>query len=74
MSGKRLDDHSFMFGSGNQSSPFPKGAHEKVYPAADGAGRVGTEYPDTYEKVRSDQDGAARTTKKHSQKDGFRYK
>lgn len=73
MSGKRLDDHSFMFGKGGKTSPFPKGAHERTYESASGAGRVGTEYPDTTEAVKRDQDGAAAMTKRNGQKSGYRY-
>ena len=74
MSGRRIDDHSAWMGSKGQNSVLPDGPHKtKVETSAEGAGHLGTEYPDTTEAIRSGQMMADGKIKSHKMKTGYRY-
>jgi len=72
MSGRRIDDHSNWVGKGSKMNPLPMGAHAKTYTSAEGAGHVGTMYPDTTEAVERDQKGGVRKIKSNPMKPGYR--
>lgn len=71
---RRLDDHSFMFGKGDSTSPFPSGARRKAESSASPTGNLGMNYPDTSEAQKKIQNEGAGLIKRNGQKEGFRYK
>ena len=70
MSGRRIDD----FGGMPHTSDMSMKSKNKVehFSSAEGAGHVGTEYPDTTEAVRRDQMAADAKVKGHPMKSGYR--
>lgn len=74
MSGRRIDDHSFWAGRPGKDTVFPDGPHKtKAEASADGAGHLGTLYPDTTEQIKSGQEKGDSQVKKHPMKTGYRY-
>lgn len=73
MSGRRIDDHSSWVGKSPKNVPFPDGAKMKQMSSAEGAGHVGSSYPDTEEMVKRDQDHGIRKAESHKMKPGYRY-
>lgn len=72
MAGRRIDDHSAWMGKGG-AYPLPEGNKMKGYRSAEGAGHVGSEYPDTSEAVHRDQESSIRQAEKKKLKSGERY-
>lgn len=73
MSGRRIDDHSFWAGSRGKGVVMPDGAKVKSMKSAEGAGHVGSSYPDTEELVHRDQEHGIRKAEAHKMKPGYRY-
>jgi hypothetical protein len=74
MSGRRIDDHSTPFGGKEEGSQFPKGPHKvKGEISAEGAGHLGSDYPDTTEKIKRDQDEGIKKAEGRKIKPGYRY-
>lgn len=74
MSGRRIDDHSFWAGGPGKNSVLPDGPHKtKVETSAEGAGHLGTMYPDTTEQIKRDQLKGVAKVKAHPMKEGYRY-
>jgi len=71
MSGRRIDDHSFWAGKGNDESVFPKGVHLKRESDDGHAGHLNN-YEDTTEKIRTAQMMADKKVKGHPRKDFHR--
>jgi hypothetical protein len=69
--GKRIDDHSFWAGKGSKHSVFPEGVHCKEFDSAEGAGHM-SEYEDTTEKIKSQQDMGIGKAKSLKQKHLYR--
>lgn len=56
MSGRRIDDHAWWAGKPGKNTVFPDGPHKtKEEHSAEGAGHVGSQYPDTTEDIHRDQ-------------------
>ena len=72
MSGRKIDDHSFWAGGKSDGSVFPMGAKHKHESSSEGAGHVGSEYSDTTEMVKRDQDMGDSKAKSHKTKSGYR--
>lgn len=72
MAGRRIDDHSSWVGKGSDGSVFPMGCKMKRESSAEGAGSV-TDYPDTTEAIRKDQEASERKIRGHKQREGYRY-
>lgn len=73
MSGKRIDDHKFWAGGASEGSVFPKGVHLKEESSAEGAGHLGTTYPDTTDQIREGQVMADKKALAHKTKPNYRY-
>jgi hypothetical protein len=74
MSGRRIDDHSNWAGAPGKHSVFPDGPHKvKMESSAEGAGHLGSLYPDTTEQIKSVQEMGDRKAKGHPMKTGYRY-
>jgi hypothetical protein len=69
--GRKIDDHSSMWGSAEKGEVFPKGAKVKMEKSADGAGEL-SEYWDTTEKIKEQQDMGERKVGSHRMKPGYR--
>ncbi len=67
--GKRIDDHAFFGGSG--SPRFPTGNKLKSESSAEGSGGI-SQYEDTTEKIKSQQEMGIKKAKSHPQKSGYR--
>lgn len=65
--GKRIDDHSSWVGKGSDGVVFPSGAKMKRETSAEGAGGI-SEYEDTTEKIKAQQDMGIRKAEGHKQK------
>lgn len=65
--GKRIDDHKFFAGGHSKGSVFPEGVHTKEEHSDGHEGHL-SEYEDTTEKIREQQESGVRQVKKHSQK------
>lgn len=72
MSGQKINDHGSWIGGGSKESPFPKGTKSKGYSEIEGAGHVGTEYPDTIEKLDRDIRAGVSKAKSRPVKPGYR--
>jgi hypothetical protein len=72
MSGRRIDDHSFWAGGKSKGSVFPEGVKLKEERSVEGAGYVGTEYPDTTDKIYRDQKGGVKKAESYPLKPGYR--
>ena len=73
MSGRKIDDHSFWAGAKPKGTVFPEKAKMKEETSAEGSGHLGTEYPDTTEKIRENQMARDAKVKAHKIKAGYRY-
>lgn len=73
MSGRKINDRSFWAGGRSKASPFPEGAKSKSISQIEGAGHVGSNYPDTEEQIGSVQRNVVSKTKGHPLKPGYRY-
>ncbi len=71
MSGQRINDHGFWAGSKSKDSVFPKGVHTKTMSSAEGAGKE-SDYEDTSEKIKSQQEMGVSKAKSHQMKAGYR--
>jgi hypothetical protein len=72
MSGQRIDDHASWLGGKPKGSVFPEGVKKKEYQSAEGAGHLGSEYPDTSEDIQRDQMKGDAKAKAHPIKPGYR--
>lgn len=73
MSGRRIDDHSSWAGAKGKDSVFPDGPHKtKAETSAEGAGHLGSMYPDTTDQIKAGQMKADSQTKRHPIKTGYR--
>jgi hypothetical protein len=71
MSGMKITD---MGGMPHTSDMAMKSkTHLKEFHSAEGAGHVGTAYPDTTEQIREDQMKGEAKAKAHPMKPGYRY-
>lgn len=71
MSGRKITDYG---GYPHTSDMSMKSKNSlKRYSSAEGAGHVGTEYPDTTEMVKRDQEKGDSKAKGHPMKPGYRY-
>lgn len=73
MSGRRIDDHSFWAGGKKKGVPLPMETKMKEETSAEGAGHIGTEYPDTAEDIERGQDEGIRKAEARKIKPGYRY-
>jgi hypothetical protein len=72
MSGRRIDDHSSWMGKGG-AYPLPDGPHKlKAERSAEGAGHLGSTYPDTTEDILRDQDAGISKAEGRKIKPGYR--
>ncbi len=71
MAGQKINDHSFWAGGKSKGSVFPEGVKHKAESSAEGAGAV-TQYEDTTEKIKSQQEMGIRKAKSHMQKPSYR--
>lgn len=72
MSGRRIDDHASFAGKGGKY-PLPEGNKMKSYSSAQGAGELGSKYPDTSEDIHRDQMMNDSKAKAHPMKPGHRH-
>lgn len=72
MSGRRIDDHSDWIGAKEKGVPLPMKSKMKSYTSAEGAGYIGSEYPDTTEDIERDQDHGIRKAESNRMKEGYR--
>ncbi len=72
MSGRRIDDHSAWMGKGGKGVVMPDGAKVKSMKSAEGAGHLGSTYPDTDEQIHRDQNAGISKAKSHAMKPGYR--
>ncbi len=73
MSGRRIDDHSFWAGGRGKDSVLPDGPHKvKTERSAEGAGHLGSTYPDTTEEIYRDQEAGIRKAEGRKIKPGYR--
>jgi hypothetical protein len=73
MSGRRIDDHKSWMGGPGKNSVLPDGPHKtKAEMSAEGAGHLGSEYPDTTEQIHRDQNMGIGKAKGHAIKPGYR--
>lgn len=72
MSGQKIDDHSFWAGKAEKGYVFPMEKKVRSYVSAEGAGEVGSSYPDTTEMVKRDQDAGISKAKSRDMKPGYR--
>ncbi len=68
---RKINDHSFWAGSKSAGSVFPMGVKLKSESSASQAGAV-TQYEDTTEAIKSQQDMGAAKVKAHPMKFGYR--
>jgi stringent starvation protein B len=73
MSGRRIDDHSFWAGKRGKGTVFPEEAKMKEVAASEGAGHLGSRYPDTEEEIHRTQEDSKRKAKEREPKPGYRY-
>jgi hypothetical protein len=73
MSGRKIDDHSSWVGAPGKGHVFPDGPHKvKMESSAEGAGHLGSKYPDTTEQIKQDQEMGIRKAEKYPIKTGYR--
>lgn len=72
MSGRKIDDHSNWMGGASKGSVFPEGAKVKRESSSESAGHIGSEYSDTTEMVKRDQNMGNAKAKSHKIKAGYR--
>ena len=74
MSGRRIDDHASWIGKPGKGMVLPDGGGKtKMESSAEGAGHEGTQYSDTTEMIKRDQDHGISKIKGHPMKSGYRY-
>lgn len=75
MSGRKINDHSFWAGRPGKDTVFPDGPHKvKSESSMSGAEKEGSlDYPDTTERIKSDQEKGESKMKGHPMKTGYRY-
>lgn len=71
--GQRIDDHKFWAGSKGKDSVFPDGPHKTKAESDDGHDGHLSNYEDTTEAIRSQQEMSVKKAKGHPQKTGHRY-
>ena len=69
--GQKIDDHSFWAGGASKEGPFPTGNKVKHESSADGFGAM-SEYEDTTEKIRAQQESSKRKVASNPMKPGHR--
>ena len=72
MSGRRIDDRKSWIGNGDKTSIFPMGAKSQMRPEVEGAGELGSRYPDTDEQIVANQKKSIAKVKARPLKDGYR--
>jgi len=65
--GQKINDHGSWVGKGSDGVVFPSGAKMKRETSAEGAGGV-SEYEDTTEKIKAQQEMNIRKAEAHKQK------
>jgi hypothetical protein len=71
MSGRRIEDKGGY--AGTSDAMMKSKTHLKEFHSAEGSGHVGTEYPDTTEMVKRNQEHGDSKIKGHKIKPGYRY-
>ncbi len=71
MAGRRIDDHASFAGKGGKY-PLPEGNKMKEFRSAEGVGEE-SDYPDTSEKIYSDQKKGESKARGQKMKPGYRY-
>lgn len=72
MSGRRIDDHKDWIGGRKPGVPLPMESKMKEEKSADGAGHIGSSYPDTTEEIYRDQEAGIRHAEARKIKPGYR--
>jgi hypothetical protein len=70
MAGRRITDRASFAGNGGKY-PFSEGNKMKSYESAEGAGAE-SNYPDTSDLIKKDQNMGISKAKAHKMKDGYR--
>lgn len=70
MSGRRINDYGGMPNTSDKLMASKN--HVKHFSSAEGAGHVGTSYPDTDPDIRRDQEDGIRKAESHRMKSGYR--
>lgn len=68
---QQINDHSFWAGGKSKASVFPEGVKTKSYSSAEGAGKE-SDYEDTSEKIKSQQQMGVAKAKAHPMKPLYR--
>jgi hypothetical protein len=71
MSGRRIEDKGGWPASSEEA--MMSKTHCKTYKSAEGAGHLGSMYPDTTEEIERDQKKGSSKVHEHPMKPGFRY-
>lgn len=72
MSGRKINEHASWMGKGKEY-PLPNGPYKlKAERSAEGAGHVGSSYPDTSEDIHRDQEAGIRHVEGRKIKSGYR--
>ena len=71
MSGRKIHDHGGYPGSSD--AMMKSKTHLKHFSSAEGSGHEGTEYSDTTEMVKRDQEHGDSKIRGHKMKPGYRY-
>ena len=71
MGGQKIHDHHSWVGGRSKGSVFPEGVKTRNESSAEGAGAE-TEYEDTTEAIKKQQEHAKSKVHSHPQKAGFR--
>ncbi len=74
MSGRKIDDQSMWAGTTNKGGKiFPEGPYKtKEEKSTEGAGHLGSEYPDTTEDIHRDQKAGVSKLESRRMKPGYR--
>jgi hypothetical protein len=72
MGGRRIDDHKVWAGAPAKGEVFPMGSKTKMESSAGGEGEL-SEYWDTTEKLKEQQEMAQKKIRSHPMKQGYRY-
>lgn len=72
MSGRRIDDHNAWMGARGKDMPLPMESKMKQY-SSDGHSGAMHDYPDTSERIESDQGKGSAKIKGRPLKSGYRY-
>ncbi len=70
MAGRRIDDHASFAGKSGKEYPLPTGNKMKSFRSAEGVGQE-SDYPDTSERIHSDQEKGEKKARSHKVKDGY---